>query len=174
MSCGGALPDWWRMALPTLDFKNALQNPLSDVTDTTSTFDTVYALDAATILQGAGSSRTNPSKPSPSTALVRTHVSSVSRPGVLLHGSLYSRGVDFFMEFTQSCKLEAVNDTVWSATSSVGPQKRDQPAHTWWGTLVRELIRTRVLCHITPIFFSSEVPDGKNTQGEHKNQVCYL
>ncbi len=39
---GDALPRWRRSAPPTLGFKNALQKPTSDVTDTTSIFFTVY------------------------------------------------------------------------------------------------------------------------------------
>ncbi len=39
---GDALPRWRQSAPPTLGFKNALQKPTSDVTDTTSMFFTVY------------------------------------------------------------------------------------------------------------------------------------
>ncbi len=39
---GDTLPRWRRSAPPTLGFKNALQKPTSDVTDTISIFFTVY------------------------------------------------------------------------------------------------------------------------------------
>ncbi len=37
-----AQPRWRRLSPPTLSFKNALQKPMGDVTDTTSMFFTVY------------------------------------------------------------------------------------------------------------------------------------
>lgn len=45
-------------------------------------------------------------------------MSSVSRPGLASPGLLCGREVESFMEFTQSCILEALSDTVSSVKSS--------------------------------------------------------
>lgn len=45
-------------------------------------------------------------------------MSSVSKPGLVSPGSLCSREVESFMEFTQSSTLEAVSDTMSSVKSS--------------------------------------------------------